>query len=150
MLSQTEIYLREVFEACARALLGGRDGRVTKLVTRKCSYRPRNPEKVNDTKKWLKRHQGGVSHPVEGLLGWLRKCRATGGIAAILSQHRAIYQKFRKGVGGQRGLARGNPSFARDSGVFSVPFFLCPFRRRGTRSFVANPLPPTPFRNLRI
>ena len=41
-------------------------------------------------------------------------------------------QKFWKGVGGQRGLARGNPSKARDSGLFSVPFFLCPLRRRGT------------------
>ena len=37
-----------------------------------------------------------------------------------------FHQKFRKGVGGQRGLARGSPSKARDSGLFSVPFFLCP------------------------
>ena len=69
-------------------------------------------------------------------------------------------QKFRKGVGRQRGLARGNPSKARDSGLFSVPSFLCPLRRMGTHFwrivwvlfgglFVANPLPPTPFRNLR-
>ena len=43
-----------------------------------------------------------------------------------------LNQKFRKGVGGQRGLARGNPLKARDSGLFSVPFLLCPFRRRGT------------------
>ena len=43
-----------------------------------------------------------------------------------------IIQKFRKGVGGQRGLARGNPSKAGDSGLFSVPFFLCPLRRRDT------------------
>ena len=66
-------------------------------------------------------------------------------------------QKFRKGVGGQRGLARGNPSYATDSGLLSVPFFLCPPpRRRGTHFwrtfwalfgglFVANPLPPNPF-----
>ena len=58
------------------------------------------------------------------------------------------HQKFRKGVGGQRGLAR------------RVPFFLCPLRRMVTHFwrtfwalfgglFVANPLPPTPFRNLR-
>ena len=70
-----------------------------------------------------------------------------------------LTQKFRKGVGGQRGLARGNPSHARDSGLFSVPFFLCPLRRRRTHFwrtflalfgvlFAANPLPPTPFRNL--
>ena len=66
-----------------------------------------------------------------------------------------LNQRFRKGVGGQRGLARGNPSCARDSGLFSVLFFLCPLRRRGThfwRTFwlflEANPLPPTPFRNL--
>ena len=47
-------------------------------------------------------------------------------------------QKFRKGVGGQRGLARRNPSKARDLGLFSVPFFLCLLRRMGThfwRSF---------------
>ena len=37
---------------------------------------------------------------------------------------RPSIQKFRKGVGGQRGLARGNPSKARDSGLFSVPYFL--------------------------
>ena len=41
-------------------------------------------------------------------------------------------QKFRKGVGGQRGLARWTPWCARGSGLFSVPFFLCPLRRRGT------------------
>ena len=67
---------------------------------------------------------------------------------------------FRKGVGGQRGLARRSPSNPRDLGLFSVPFFLCPLRRTGTYFwrtfglflgclFVANPLPPTPFRNLR-
>ena len=38
-----------------------------------------------------RRHQGGVSHPVGGLLGWPRKYRAIGGIAAILSQYRAIW-----------------------------------------------------------
>ena len=38
-----------------------------------------------------KRHQRGVSHPVGGLLGWLRKYRAIGGIAAIVSQYRAIW-----------------------------------------------------------
>ena len=48
------------------------------------------------------------------------------------SRTRGLLQKFRKGVGRQRGLARGNPSCARNSGVFSVPFFLCPLRRRGT------------------
>ena len=37
------------------------------------------------------RHQGGVSHPVGELLEWLRKYRAIGGIAAILSQYRAIW-----------------------------------------------------------
>ena len=41
-------------------------------------------------------------------------------------------QKFRKGVGGQKGLARRNPSYARDWGLFSAPFFLSPLRRRGT------------------
>ena len=72
----------------------------------------------------------------------------------------AQFRKFRKGVGGQRGLARRSPSKARDWGLFSVPFFLCPLRRIGTHFwrtfgalfgglFVANPFPPTPFRNLR-
>ena len=37
-----------------------------------------------------RRHQGGVSHAVGGLLRWPRKYRAIGGIAAILSQYRAI------------------------------------------------------------
>ena len=61
-------------------------------------------------------------------------------------------QKFRKGVGEQRGLARGNPWKARDSGLFSVPFFLCPLRRRGHISgeffglFWAVCLSPTPSR----
>ena len=65
-------------------------------------------------------------------------------------------QKFRKGVGRQRGLARGDPSCARDSGLFSVSSFLCPLRRRGTHFwrtflslfgglFVANPPPANPF-----
>ena len=45
-----------------------------------------------------------------------------------------------KRVGRLRGLARGNPSHARYSGLFSAPFFLCPLRRRGThfcRTFLA-------------
>ena len=54
-------------------------------------------------------------------------------------------------------MARRNPSKARDLGLFSVPFFLCLLSRMGTHFwriflgglFVANPLPPTPFRNLR-
>ena len=37
----------------------------------------------------------------------------------------------RKGVGGQRGLARGDPSYARDSDLFSVPFFLCHPQEKG-------------------
>ena len=41
-------------------------------------------------------------------------------------------QKFRKGVGGQRGLARTNLAYTRDWGLFSAPFFLSPLRRRGT------------------
>ena len=40
-------------------------------------------------------------------------------------------QKFRKGVGGQRGLGWGNPSYARYSGLSSVPFFVCPLREGG-------------------
>ena len=69
-------------------------------------------------------------------------------------------QKFRKGVGGQRGLAQGDPSHARHSHLFAVPFSYATLRRRGTQFWgsifavfwallVANPLPPTPFRNLR-
>ena len=41
-------------------------------------------------------------------------------------------QKFRKGVGGQRGLARRNPSYAGHSGLFSVPLFLGLLRRTAT------------------
>ena len=40
-------------------------------------------------------------------------------------------QMFRKGVGGQRGLSRRDPSYARERGLFSVPLFLCPLRRKG-------------------
>ena len=70
------------------------------------------------------------------------------------------FQKFGKGVGGRGGLAQGNPSYARDSSLFSVPLSYAPLgSRRGHISgeffrlflgvwFVANPLPPTPFRNL--
>ena len=44
------------------------------------------------------------------------------------------FQKFRKGVGEQRGLVRGDPSYAKDSDLFAVPFFLCnTLRRRGTQ-----------------
>ena len=41
-----------------------------------------------------------------------------------------IFQKFREGVGWQRGLARGDPSYAKDSGLFSAPFFLWPPREK--------------------
>ena len=53
-------------------------------------------------------------------------------VATPAASQRAIFwaegkiQKFRKGVGGQRGLARRNPSKPRDLGLFSVPLFLCP------------------------
>ena len=40
--------------------------------------------------------------------------------------------RFRKGVGGQRGLARRNPSYARDGGLFLHPFSYASLRRRGT------------------
>ena len=70
-----------------------------------------------------------------------------------------FFQKFRKGVGGQRGLARGDPSYARDSDLFLCPFSYAILRRRSTQFWgsvlaalwallVANLLPPTPFRNL--
>ena len=69
-----------------------------------------------------------------------------------------IFQKFRKRVGGQRGLAQGNPFHTINSGLCSAPFFYAPLSRR-TQSWgaflllvwallVANALPPTPFRNL--
>ena len=97
-------------------------------------------------KEWIssprKRGFGGRKLPGEGWGGQ--------------SKNKEICQKFRKGVGGQRGLARRNPSCARDSGLFSVPFFLCPLEEGGTHFwrtflvlsgglFVTNPLPPTPF-----
>ena len=36
-----------------------------------------------------------------------------------------FFQRFRKGVGRRRRLARGDPSYARDSDLFFVPFFPC-------------------------
>ena len=40
--------------------------------------------------------------------------------------------EFRAGIGEQSGLARGDPSYARDSDLFSVPLFLCPrYKKRG-------------------
>ena len=44
----------------------------------------------------------------------------------------SLIQKFRKGVGGQRGLAQGNSSHSTNSSHFSVLFFLCPLMRRRT------------------
>ena len=73
------------------------------------------------------------------------------GVTAIFFP-KAINQKFRKGVGGQRGLTRGNHSYARDSGLFSVPFFLCPLGEGGHNSgdlfwlFLGVRLSPTPSR----
>ena len=72
----------------------------------------------------------------------------------VLPSFSAEREGFRKRVGGQRGLARGNPSCA-TSGLFSVSLFLCLLRRRGTHFwrifwalfgglFVANP-PANPF-----
>ena len=37
-----------------------------------------------------------------------------------------LNQKFRKEVGGQRGLAQGDPSHTINSGLFSAPFFPMP------------------------
>ena len=61
--------------------------------------------------------------------------------------------KFRKGVGGQRGLARGNPSYARDSGLFSISSFsYAPLGEGGHNSgelfglFLGVRLSPTPSR----
>ena len=41
-------------------------------------------------------------------------------------------RSFEKGLADRGGLARGSPWKARDSFFFSVPFFLCHLRRRGT------------------
>ena len=46
-----------------------------------------------------------------------------------------ISQRSRKGVGGQRGLAQGNPSRTTDSGLFPAPLFLCPLRKRRRTQF---------------
>ena len=51
---------------------------------------------------------------------------------AVCNLHHSLIQRFRKGVGGQRGLAQGNPSHIIDSGPFSAPFFLCPLVSRRT------------------
>ena len=64
-------------------------------------------------------------------------------------------QKFRKGVGGQRGLARAVPEIQTS---FCALFPMPPLGKGNTilgsifavfwRPFVANPFPPTPFRHL--
>ena len=65
----------------------------------------------------------------------------------------------RKRAGRQRRLARGDPSYARDSGIFLRPFSYSSLRRRWTQFWAIillrlgpcqspNPLLPTPFRNL--
>ena len=36
-----------------------------------------------------------------------------------------FFRGFEEGVGGKRGLAQGDPFYARESDLFSVPFFLC-------------------------
>ena len=66
-----------------------------------------------------------------------------------------IFQRFRKGVGGQRGLARGDPSCARDSDLFSVPFFLGEGEHNSGDQLLLclgpvghQPPPANPFRNL--
>ena len=41
-------------------------------------------------------------------------------------------QKFRQGVGGQRGLARGDPSHAKGSDLVLCPFSYSSLRKRGT------------------
>ena len=67
-------------------------------------------------------------------VGWLEVKRGVGEfdlrdqqLEQPLGNHRhsqTLCQKFRKGVGGQKGLARRDPSCARYSDLFSVPFFL--------------------------
>ena len=47
--------------------------------------------------------------------------------------HRVLDQRFRKGVGRQRGLAQGSPSHTIDAGLFSAPLFLFPLMRRRTQ-----------------
>ena len=63
-----------------------------------------------------------------------------------------LFQKFRKGVGGQRGLPRGNPSKTRNSGLFLYPFSYAPLGEWGHISgelfgpFLGVCLSPTPSR----
>ena len=61
-----------------------------------------------------------------------------------------------KRVGGQRGLAQGDPCYARDSDLFSVPFFLGEGEHNSGVNFCCicgpvsrQPPPANPFRNLR-
>ena len=64
-----------------------------------------------------------------------------------------IIRSFEKGLADGGGLARGDPSHARDSGLFSAPFFLSPLWEGGQNSgdlfwLYSGPwYPPTPFRN---
>ena len=72
------------------------------------------------------------------------------------AKNNQVFQRFRKGVGGQRGVGATNPSHTIDSGPFSALFSLCPLMSKRTQFWgncfpvfwvllVANPLPPTPF-----
>ena len=63
--------------------------------------------------------------PSSGLCGRLGRSHVNLFVWRIFGMQ--MSQKFREGVGRQRGLARGNPSYATSS-----PCVLCPLRRRGT------------------
>ena len=56
------------------------------------------------------------------------------------------FATLRQGAGGQRWLVRGNPFYARDTGLISAPFFLCPSYR--VRRVESTPDPNT-FENYR-
>ena len=138
-------------------------------------WKPPNKAQIKHTKNFsIKNFGAPKTPPLEILYVWAFSCVLKGKEAPNIKNLQGswallggglgggtlVFRSFENGVGGQRGLARGNPSCARDSGLFSAPFFLCPLRRRGTRFWrtflalfggllVANPLPPTPFRNLR-
>ena len=93
------------------------------------------------------------------------KSKFTMAVAKRFGQRPDMLQKavnirsFEKGLADRGGWREEILHMPEIQAFFSVPFFLCPLRRRGTHFwrtfwalfgglFVANPLPPTPFRNL--
>ena len=133
----------EVSHRCACVKLSTKEGCRTTLA--KCEHPWKGISRYGATKvsgpRWsshIGQGESTISHP---------------------SQTELFIRSFEKGLAVRGGCRKRNPSYATDWGILSVPFSCAPlgegahitgelFGLFWGACLVANPLPPTPFRNL--